>query len=345
MNGLKKFHKTLYFATLPVWFCLVCGHATAQTKYSYQRPLMGSVFYLIFYAPNDSVAKVASDSVFARINYLNATLSDYLDGSETNRLSASAGLQQWVHVSPVLFDILAKSTQVSQQTNGAFDCTVGPVVQLWRRAMRRNYFPEKDQIKLAKRAVGYGLVALDSQNKRVKLRRKNMRLDFGAIGKGYAADQALAVLRHFNINRAFLDAGGDLAIGEAPPASSGWAVEVSSGGADTTARQVLWLQNCGVATSGATYRYLEHQGRRYSHIADPRTGVGLQTHVRTTVIAPNGTIADAFATAFSVLGIKKGKKIHKKNPEMGVWLIENKLQKQTAWKSPGFDLLFSGGVQ
>jgi len=345
MKEKKKFHRTLYFLTLLIWFFFVCGHVMSQARYSYTRPLMGSAFNLVFYAPTDSTARVASDSAFARINYLNAILSDYLDGSETSRMSASAGLGQWVYVGPVLFDILEKSIQISHQTHGAFDCTIGPVVQLWRRAMRRSYFPEKSQIKLARRAVGYRLVALDPQNKRVKLRRKNMRLDFGAIGKGYAADEALAVLRHFGISSAFLDAGGDLAIGQAPPLERGWAVAVGSGGADTTTRQILWLQNCGVATSGGTYRYLAHQGQRYSHIADPRTGVGLQTHLRTTVVAQNGTIADALATAFSVLGIKKGKKVYKKIPKIGVWLIENKLQIAHIWKSPGFDLLFSGKVQ
>ena len=314
-------------------------------RYEYKRNLMGSEFNLIFYAPNDSVAKTASDSVFVRINYLNTVLSDYLDNSETNRLSASAGSGQWFYASPVLFDVLQESVEISQRTNGTFDCTVGPIVQLWRRALRRNYFPDKDQIALALRGVGHRWVELDKKEQRIRLRRSNMRLDFGGIGKGYAADEALRVLQHFGLKQALLDAGGDLAVGSAPPNSKGWAIVVSSGGADSTDQQTLFLQNCGVATSGVAYRFLEHQGQKYSHIVDPRTGVGLRTHVRTTVIAPNGTFADALATAFSVLGVKNGQKIAKKWPNVGVWSIENNGAQSQRWKSSHFDLLFSEGSQ
>lgn len=345
MKESKRFHKVCNFSMMLLITILVARGGAAQKRYDYARPLMGSVFNLSFYAPNDSIAQVASDSVFTRINYLNGLLSDYLDGSEVNRLSASAGQNQWVHVSDVLYDILAQSKHLSAQTQGAFDCTIGPVVQLWRRATRRGYFPDKQQINWAKKAVGYRLVKMDSQQKRVQLKRKNMRLDLGAIGKGYAADQALEVLRHYRILSALLDAGGDLAIGNAPPQQSGWRVEVSSGKQADAAPQTLVLKNCGVATSGDTYRYLEHQGQRYSHIADPRTGVGLRTHVRSTVVAPNGTVADALATAFSVLGAKKGQRVWQKIPQIGVWLIEMDGQKTHNWKSPNFDLLFSGKIQ
>nr|MCU0338519.1 FAD:protein FMN transferase [Spirosomataceae bacterium] len=120
----------------------------AQNRYTYTRGAMGSEFNLVFYAPSDSVAKAASDSVFQRIEYLNRVLSDYLDGSEVNRLSATAGTGEWFYASATLFDVLQKSQRFSRQTDGAFDVTVGPVVQLWRRAVRRNEFPEKAQIKL-----------------------------------------------------------------------------------------------------------------------------------------------------------------------------------------------------
>lgn len=339
---MKRF---LFSCSIFVPIYLVSVVATAQNRYEYKRNLMGSTFNLVFYASNDSLAAVASDSVFARINYLNTVLSDYLDGSETNQLSASAGSGQWFYASSVLFDVLTQSVKISQKTNGTFDCTVGPIVQLWRRALRRNYFPEKNQIKLALRGVGHRWVELDKKQQRIRLKRSNMRLDFGGIGKGYAADEALRVLQHFGLKQALLDAGGDLAFSNAPPNTKGWAVVVSSGAADSTDQQTLFLQNCGVATSGVAYRFLEHNGQKYSHIIDPRTGVGLQSHVRTTVIAPNGTLADALATAFSVLGVRKGQKMHKNWPDVGVWSIENNGKTSQSWKSPRFDLLFSGQSQ
>ena len=164
-------------------------------RYAYARNAMGSEFNLVFYAPSDSLAKVASDSAFARIQLLNNLLSDYLDGSEVNRLSETAGTGQRFYASVILFDILEKSKYLSAKTNGAFDVTVGPIVQLWRRAIRRNYFPDKSQLKEARDAVGYRFVRLRAEDRSVVLKRKKMRIDFGAIGKGYAADDVLKVLK------------------------------------------------------------------------------------------------------------------------------------------------------
>jgi FAD:protein FMN transferase len=331
---LKK--KLFFLLTLLIWSCfsLVTLGQSSLKRYAYFRNAMGSEFNLVFYAPNDSIAKVASDSVFKRIDYLNGILSDYLDGSETNRLSATAGTGEWFYASKILFDVLQQSVRYSQQTQGAFDVTVGPIVQMWRRAIRRKYFPEKKEIKTSRRAVGYRLVKLNEKKQSVLLKRKGMRLDFGGIGKGYAADDALQILRYFGIQSGFLDAGGDLAIGDAPPQKKGWEIEVSSGGNDTTAQHALTLKNCGVATSGNTYRYLDHEGVRYSHIVNPHTGVGLTVHTRTTVIAENGTAADALATAFSVLGIKNGEKTAKKLKGIEVWLLEQNGGKRFHYKSP-----------
>ncbi len=319
-------------------FCLFLASAgivsiRAQTRYHYSRNAMGSEFNLTFYAPNDSIAHIASDSVFNHIGYLNSVLSDYLDNSETNRLSATAGTGQLFNASEKLFEVLQQSLYFSRQTHGAFDVTVGPVVQLWRRALRRNYFPEDSQIREAKDTMGYKKVRLKAETRTVELKQKGMRIDFGGIGKGYAADEGLRILRLFNITSAFLDAGGDLALGEAPPQKDGWEIEINSGGKDTTSKRVMRLRNCGIATSGNTYRFLEHNGIRYSHIVDPHTGVGLTTHTRTTVIAPNGTAADALATAFSVLGIKNGKKTARKIKNTRVWLLE---QNGREWKTDNF---------
>ncbi len=295
----------------------------AQKRYAFQRYLMGSEFNIVFYAANDSIAKVASDSVFRRIEFLNTVLSDYLDGSEANQLSALAGSEKWQKVSPEMFEVLSNSIAISQKTNGAFDVSIGAITQLWRRAIRRNFFPETAEIEKNKTTVGYNFIQLNAKNRSVKLLKTGTRLDFGGIGKGYAADEGIRVLKHFKIVRALIDAGGDLAIAQPPPNKPlGWAIEISSGLKDPTKMQTIFLKNCGVATSGKTYRYIDHNGKRYSHIVNPKTGVGLLNHVRTTVVAENGTVADALATAFSVLGIEKSKKIVKKFKPIKVWLLE-----------------------
>jgi thiamine biosynthesis lipoprotein len=269
---------------------------------------------------------------FDRIEALNEILSDYRDGSEINRLSAQSGTGRWIGVSDDLYEVLAISKRMSRITRGTFDVTVGPVVQLWRRAMRRNIFPTQNEIKKARKAVGYRFVKLKPRTKSVRLARSGMRLDVGGIGKGYAADEAVQVVQKLGIQAVLIDAGGDLTLAGVPPGREGWEVEISSGTSMDSTRLVQ-LTEAGVATSGATYRYLEHEGVHYSHIVDPKTGIGLRYHVRTTVIAPNGTYADALATAFSVAGSVRSKRILRRFPQVQVWLLETKDNHVTSWNT------------
>ena len=319
-----------------VWLWVVCasGSTWAQAqRYSFERALMGTSFRIVLYTSNDSLAQTAASAAFERIKTLNTLLSDYLDGSEINRLSASSGTGQWVSVSPDLFAILVVSKSISKKTFGHFDCTVGPYVQLWRRALRRHYFPDEATLRSLGRRVGYRHVRISDRNQAIKLRRKGMRLDLGGIGKGYAADEALKALRTFGIGAALVDAGGDLTIGEAPPGQSGWKIAIPSYSETDTTETSLSLAQVGIATSGATYRYLEHEGKRYSHIVSPKTGVGLLHHVRTTVIAPTGTLADALATAVSVAGVADTKRFVKRMQGVTVCLAEEHNGRITYWQA------------
>src|SRR5690606_11804762 len=145
------------------------------------------------------------------------------------------------------------------KTRGSFDITVGPVVQLWRRALRRNVFPTPDEVENARKAVGYRFVKLRPCTKSVRLVRPGMRLDVGGIGKGYAADEAVRAVQKLGIKAALIDAGGDLTLAGVPPGRAGWEVEINSGtSVDSVA--LVHLTDVGVATSGANYRYLEHNG-------------------------------------------------------------------------------------
>ncbi len=313
-------------------------------RYEFSKGVMGSPFWLVFYAEGDSLPAEAARHAFARLDTLNEIMSDYRDGSEINRLSATSGSGKWVRVSDELFDILMISKKISRRTKGAFDVTVGPVVQLWRRALRRSAFPTETEIVTAKRSVGYRHVKLHHCHKSVRLTRPDMRLDLGGIGKGYAAEAVLEILGKLGIKSALIDAGGDLTLGDPPPGKADWEVEINSGDpaaggpaaggpAADSLTSAISLTNAGIATSGATYRYLEHEGVRYSHIVDPKTGVGLRFHVRTTVLAPNGTLADALATALSVAGIERGKKILRRFPGVKVWLIETQAGRESEWKT------------
>ena len=291
---------------------------------------MGSPFKIIIYADNDSIANKAAQGAFKRIEDLNASLSDYRDDSEINAVSAQSGTDQWIPVSKDLFDILYISDDISKKTNGAFDATLGPIVQEWRRATRKGYFPDSALIKNALSKTGYQKIKFDASTQSIQLPVKGMRLDIGGLGKGYAADEAVKILKKYGIKSAMIDAGGKLALMDPPPGEKGWKIVISSG---RDSIETIEYSNVGMATSGPTYRYLDYKGKRYSHIVDPKTGIGLLYHVRTTVISPTSVEADALATAFSVSGIKEGKKYIRRFPNNKVWLVETKNGKVKTWNT------------
>ncbi|ACT93781.1 FAD:protein FMN transferase [Dyadobacter fermentans] len=299
-----------------------------ELRYTFEKGLMGSPFKLVFYAANDSIARIAANNAFGRVEELNEIMSDYRDGSEINRLSATSGSGKWVPVSKDLFDILAISQDISAKTGGVFDATLGPVVQMWRRATRKGIFPPEDEIRDALARTGYTKMKMDARTRSIMLTQKGMRLDIGGLGKGYAAEEAIKELQKLGITSAMMDAGGKIVLTNPPPGSKGWNINVSNGSDSLAAMQ---LSNVALATSGPTYRYMEYKGVRYSHIVDPKTGIGLLFHVRTTVISPDGTIADALATAFSVAGIQKSKRYLKRFKGSKVWLVEKQGDRLAEW--------------
>lgn len=312
------------------------ANAQPQSRYTFHRGLMGTQFNVILYAPDSIKAQQAYQAVSNRMDTLNQIMSDYLDGSEINRLSASSGTNTWVPVSAELFDVLQKAVTIAQKSAGRFDPTIGPLSQLWRRAVRRNQFPTRNERKQARKAVGYHYIELDPLTRSIRLRRPGMRLDVGGIGQGFAIDEAQKVLQQQGIQSALIDLGGDILATDAPPGQSGWRVSVGSGKANDTDTLTIRLKNAAITTSGDTYRFLEYRGRRYSHIMDPRSGLGLRHFVRATVLAPDGYRADALTKVFSVAGMHKSRRLLKRFPGVELYLIEFTHGMIHRWQSPGF---------
>lgn len=325
MASFSKLFLLLIFAALVTF---VSPLRAQEQRYTFEKGLMGSPFKLVFYTSSDSIAQLAADRAFKRVEELNEIMSDYRDGSEINRLSATSGSGKWVPVSKDLFDILAASQDISAKTGGVFDATLGPVVQMWRHATRKGIFPPEEEIRDALARTGYSKLKMDKKTHRIMLMQKGMRLDIGGLGKGYAAEEAIKELKKLGITSAMMDAGGKIVLTNPPPGTKGWNINVSNGSDSLKAMQ---LSNVALATSGPTYRYMEYKGVRYSHIVDPKTGIGLLFHVRTTVISPDGTVADALATAFSVAGIEKSKKYLKRFKGSKVWLVEKQGDRVAEW--------------
>ncbi|MBP8255679.1 MAG: FAD:protein FMN transferase [Opitutaceae bacterium] len=261
---------------------------------------MGTMFRLVFFASDATGAANAANAAFARVADINRVLSDYDPESEISRLERRQPGTAFA-TSSDLFHVLDRSQLIAERTHGAFDVTLGPLVGLWREARRTRRIPAESELSIARRACGARNVQLDSAKRTVTLLVPKMRLDFGGIAKGFAADEALKVLVSCGYKRAMVAAGGDLAIGDPPPGTIGWKIDLSPFGSTSSRTLRIKANNVGISTSGDSEQFVEIDGIRYSHIINPATGLGLTTPCAATVVAPDATQSDAWATACAVL--------------------------------------------
>jgi len=276
-----------------------------ELRRQYAELHMGVAVRLVLYAPDDATARRAARAAYARMAQLEDVMSDYRPESEVRRLAVRAGAD--VPVSGDLFVVLARAVDLWRRSDGAFDPTVGPFVELWRAARRTGRLPPRAELDTAARRVGSDKVHLDSVARTVRLDAPGMRIDLGGIAKGYILDRALDALRAQGVTRALLEAGGDIVLGDAPPRRRGWRIALSEG--DTI------LANCAVSTSGDTEQFVIIGGVRYSHVIDPHTGMGLTSRREATVVAPDGVTADGLATALTVLDDERGARLLRSFPQ------------------------------
>ncbi len=319
---------TIAFCNIAIDFAFEAESTAAEAKLvrlEETRPRMGCPFRIVVYAANEAAAKSAIDAAFDRVSRLNHAFSDYDPESELMRLCAKAGGPA-IAVSDDLFKILELSIETSRISDGAFDVTCGPVVRLWRRARRDHKLPDPAVLKNALEKVDWKAIELDPAKRTVRLLKPGMKLDLGGIAKGYAAQAALAELRDRGIDRALVAAAGDIAVGEPPPETEGWSIAIASLHESASARpaQVLSLKNSSVSTAGDAEQYVEIEGKRYSHIVDPRTGLGVVRRASVTVIAADGATADRLDTAAYVLGPEAGTRLIDDHPgAAAIFLTEN----------------------
>lgn len=285
---------------------LGAGPGPEFSRFEYAETHMGSQFRLLLYSLDEPTARRASRAAFDRIADLDAKFSDYQPDSELMRLCDRAGGPP-VAVSADLFDILRRARAISERSHGAFDVTVGPVVRLWRRARRDRKLPRADLLERALGLVGYDRVKLDPDARTVQLFTPGMKLDLGGIAKGYASQAAIDVLKARGVPRALAAGAGDIVVGDPPPGRDGWVIGIGSLDAPgARPRRYISLKNAAVSTAGDAERFVEIGGKRYAHIVDPRTGLGVVDRASVTVVAPDGATADALDTAAYVLGPQQG---------------------------------------
>jgi thiamine biosynthesis lipoprotein len=304
----------------------LAASASAQSleRFSFAEPHLGTIIELTLYAPDENAANDAARAAFARVKELDRIFSDYKPDSEAMRLCEKAGSGTSVKVSPELFSVLRQALSVSERTGGAFDVTVGPLVQLWRRARKLKTLPTPDEIADAKKMVSWQLVVLNETAGTVELKQAGMRLDFGGIAKGYIAQEICRLLRERGLNRSLVAVAGDIVAGDPPPNATGWKVGVAPlDRPNGSPSRLLLLKNRAISTSGDAFQFVEISGVRFSHIVDPATGLGLTSRSSCTVIAPEGTAADALATAVCVLGVERGLKLIEETDEVEALIVQS----------------------
>jgi thiamine biosynthesis lipoprotein len=315
---------------------LPADEPAALHRFTFEEPHMGTRFRIVLYAADEATAKDAAKAAFARVAELNRIMSDYLADSELMQLCKHAGGEP-VKVSQDLFDVLQKAQEVAQMSGGAFDVSVGPMVRLWRVARKTKKLPDPEELKRALAKVDYRNIRLDAERRTVQLLVLGMLLDLGGIAKGYAADAILEVLRSRGITRALAAAGGDIAVGDAPPNAKGWKIGITPLLPESKTPQYVLLKNAAVSTAGDANQYVEIDGVRYSHIVDPKTGMGLVGRRSVTVIAPRGVWSDGLDTAACVMGVDNGLKMIENRSDCAALFMEETESGVVTTKSKRFD--------
>jgi FAD:protein FMN transferase len=283
-----------------------------------------------------ATVNTAVDSAFAEIRRIEGYASDYIDTSEIGRVNLLSGRDSLV-VSSELADLLRKSFAYGDSSGGAFDVTVGPLEVLWNLLALHPRVPSPDSVRAALRLVGYRLVSLHGRT--LYLPRKGMRLDLGAIGKGYAVDRATDVLARAGITMAIVDMGGNLAVRW--PGANGWdstvaTISVRHPRIEGSFLGTFRYGSGGVSTSGDYERYFIAGGKRYHHIMDPATGYPAPGVVSVTVVAPTAADADAISTTVFVLGRTEGMAFMRRTPGVDGFIVYEQGDSLGIDFSPGF---------
>ncbi len=275
------------------------------------RLVMGTFARIIVIAEDSNTAKKCIETALAEIHKVDDLMSDFKSDSEISRVNKD-GFKTAVHLSQSTYEVLQRSIEFSKLTDGAFDVTVGPLVDLFHSAEKKQVAPTKEQIAQARSKVGFEKLKLDEQNRTAKFSVDGMRLDLGGIAKGYAVDKAVEAMQTCGAIGGMVDIGGDIRCFGAPPEGRNhWLIGLQNPNLEkeTAGRNIvlkLKLTNGAVATSGDYQQYILIEGKRYSHIIDRKTITSTKGLSSVTIIADNATDADALATAVSVMGTEKG---------------------------------------
>ncbi|MDG2031481.1 MAG: FAD:protein FMN transferase [Phycisphaerales bacterium] len=283
-----------------VWLALAtgCGSTDSLQRFEYVEMAMASPARLVLYAESETIARQAARRTYDRLHELDRSLSDWNERSELNRLLGAA--PEPFTVSDTLQEAIVLALEHARSSNGAFDPTIGPVVELWRQARANGTLPDDSELSAARALVGIDAIELGDGT--VRIARAGSKIDFGGIGKGIAIDEARDILQREGIKHHLIDFDGEIGVGHPPPGQDAWRVSVQLAREIGSETLELEVTNCAISTSGDRHQFMTIGKTRYSHVVDPTTGLGLTRQIQVTVVSPSGATSDALATAGCVLG-------------------------------------------
>lgn len=270
--------------------------------------LMGNRFEISVVAGDDEkeMAESQIDLAVEEIQRIEKLLTTYSEDSQTNLVNRMAGLEP-VEVDREMFDLVKRSIRISELTQGAFDITYGSVdKKLWNFDRNMTSLPDEDMAKKMVRLINYRHIILDEENSRIFLQEPGMRIGFGGIGKGYAAERAKRVLQAAGVSSGIVNAAGDLVTWGLQPDGKPWTIGIASPDAAHLPFSYMNISDMAVATSGNYEKYVMIGGKRYSHTIDPKTGLPVHGIKSVTIVCPNAEIADAMATPVMIMGREVG---------------------------------------
>ena len=314
-----------------------CQRAAGPVERTQSREIMGTFANLSAVAADAGSAHAALAAGYARLDDVNRLMSDYVDDSEVGRLNQlDAG--ESLALSPETFTCIQRALRVNEISGGAFDITCRPLVWLWKGCGKEGRLPTADEMRAARAKIGSQHVVLDAATRQVRKEIDGLQIDLGAIAKGYALDLAGEAMRASGAQGALIDVGGDvLALGRSQKGEP-WRIGVRHPFAEGVIVK-LALENRAVATSGNQQRFYDIDGKRYSHIVDPRTGWPVEQAPSVTVIANDGITADAWSTVLSVLSVEEGRALVATDaaPEIEALWIQGGAKSPRMEKTDGFD--------
>jgi thiamine biosynthesis lipoprotein len=264
---------------------------------------MGSIFSLVLHGPDRNSLESAAAAAFAEVHRLDRMLSNYLPDSEWSAMNREASTRS-VRLSPELFELLSSCLDYSRTSDGAFDISVGPLLKVWGFYKDEGAMPRETEVTNALARVGYRHIRLDRAARTVRFDRPGMDLDPGGIGKGYAVDRMVDVLKRSGVRAALVSASGSsiYGLGAPPDDSRGWPITIRAPRDPDGSAATVHLRDMSVSTSGSYEKFFWAEGRTYSHIFDPRTGYPAHRASAVSVIAPRTIDSEAWTKPFFING-------------------------------------------